>query len=38
MRWTLKPKPEPAKVEELQKNIQVDAITASLLMQRCIET
>ena len=38
MRWTLKPKPEPAKVEELQKNLQVDAITASLLMQRGIET
>ena len=38
MRWTLKPKPEPAKVEALQNTLQVDAITASLLVQRGIET
>ena len=38
MRWTLKPKPEIEKVEALQKELQVDAITASLLIQRGIET
>lgn len=38
MRWTLKPKPEPSKVESLQKALQIDAITASLLIQRGIET
>ncbi|MCF6294722.1 MAG: single-stranded-DNA-specific exonuclease RecJ [Flavobacteriaceae bacterium] len=38
MRWTLKPKPEVAKVETLQKALQVDAITATLLLQRGIET
>ena len=38
MRWTLKPKPESHKVVTLQKELQVDAITASLLVQRGIET
>ena len=38
MRWTLKPKPEAKKIETLQKELQVDAITASLLLQRGIET
>jgi len=38
MRWTLKPKPESHKVETLQKELQVDAIAASLLVQRGIET
>ena len=38
MRWTLKPKPETEKFEALQKELQVDAITASLLIQRGIET
>ena len=38
MRWTLKPKPERSKVETLQKALQVDFITASLLVQRGIET
>ena len=38
MRWTLKPKPELSKVEALQKSLQVDVITASLLVQRGIET
>lgn len=38
MRWTLKPKPEAKKVETLQKALQVDAITATLLLQRGIET
>ena len=38
MRWTLKPKPEVEKVEALQKVLQVDTITATLLIQRGIET
>ena len=38
MRWTLKPKPEVEKVEDLQKALQIDVITASLLIQRGIET
>jgi len=38
MRWNLKPKPEVKKVENLQKALQTDAITATLLLQRGIET
>ncbi|WP_426431964.1 single-stranded-DNA-specific exonuclease RecJ [Winogradskyella sp. HB-48] len=38
MRWTLKPKPEPSKVEALKKELQVDDIVATLLLQRGIET
>jgi single-stranded-DNA-specific exonuclease len=38
MRWTLKPKPEAKKVEYLQKVLQVDEVTATLLLQRGIET
>jgi single-stranded-DNA-specific exonuclease len=38
MRWTLKPKSDPSKVEKLMKAIKVDAITASLLVQRGIES
>ncbi|MCF7559503.1 single-stranded-DNA-specific exonuclease RecJ [Sabulilitoribacter multivorans] len=38
MRWTLKPKPVSKKVEALQKALQVDAVTATLLIQRGIET
>ena len=38
MRWTLKPKPDPEKVQSLQQTLKVDAITASLLVQRGIET
>ncbi|WP_422106530.1 single-stranded-DNA-specific exonuclease RecJ [Winogradskyella sp.] len=38
MRWILKPKPEPSKVEALQKALQVDAIVATLLLQRGIDT
>jgi single-stranded-DNA-specific exonuclease len=38
MRWTLKPKPEVKKVEDLQKALQVDAVTATLLLQRGIDT
>jgi single-stranded-DNA-specific exonuclease len=38
MRWTLKPKPEPSKVEELKKELQVDEIVATLLLQRGIDS
>ena len=38
MRWTLKPKPEKAKIEALQKALQVEEQVASLLIQREIET
>jgi single-stranded-DNA-specific exonuclease len=38
MRWTLKPKLEAIKVDHLQKSLQVDAVTATLLLQRDIET
>jgi len=38
MRWTLKPKPEPKKLEALQKSLQVDEVVATLLLQRGIET
>ncbi len=37
MRWTLRPKPQSDKVEALQKALQVDAVIASLLMQRGVE-
>ncbi len=38
MRWTLKPKPDTSKVNELAKTLNVDTIIASLLIQRGIET
>jgi single-stranded-DNA-specific exonuclease len=38
MRWTLKSKPEKEKVQKLQNELQVDAIIATLLVQRGIET
>jgi len=38
MRWTLKPKPEDDKIKTLQEALQIDAITATLLLQRGIET
>ncbi|MCB4798204.1 single-stranded-DNA-specific exonuclease RecJ [Neotamlana laminarinivorans] len=38
MRWTLKPKPESHKVEALQKALNVDETTATLLVQRGITT
>ena len=38
MRWTLKPKPEIAKIEALQKALKVDGLVATLLVQRGIET
>ncbi len=36
MRWTLKPKPEPDKVNHLEEVLQVDDTIASLLVQRGI--
>ncbi len=38
MRWTLKSQPESKKIKALQKALQVDAITATLLLERGIET
>lgn len=38
MRWTLKPQPESEKVKHLQDVLQIDAITATLLVQRGITT
>jgi single-stranded-DNA-specific exonuclease len=38
MRWTLKPKPGEDKIKTLQEALQIDAITATLLLQRGIET
>jgi single-stranded-DNA-specific exonuclease len=38
MRWTLKPKPEAYKVQQLADALSVDAVVATLLIQRGIET
>ncbi|MFT4683831.1 MAG: single-stranded-DNA-specific exonuclease [Saprospiraceae bacterium] len=38
MRWTIQAKPIPEKVSHLEKTLGVDSITASLLIQRGIET
>ncbi|MBD0823248.1 single-stranded-DNA-specific exonuclease RecJ [Aestuariibaculum marinum] len=38
MRWTIKPKPEADKLASLKEALQVDDITATLLLQRGIET
>ena len=38
MRWTIKTKPESDKVKHLQSVLNVDEITATLLLQRGIET
>ncbi|WP_294823287.1 single-stranded-DNA-specific exonuclease RecJ [uncultured Flavobacterium sp.] len=38
MRWTLKPVPPPEKVKHLAEKLRVDAIIATLLVQRGIET
>ena len=38
MRWTLKSKPEKEKVQKLQDELQVDALIATLLVQRGLET
>ncbi len=38
MRWTIKPKPEDAKISELAQTLEIDAPIASLLLQRDINT
>ena len=38
MRWTIKPQPESAKVKHLQEVLNIDSITAKLLIQRGITT
>lgn len=38
MRWNLKPKPDSEKVKSLQNSLDVDELTATLLVQRGIET
>ena len=38
MRWTVKPKPDPLKIEALQKALQVDPFIATLLLERDIDT
>ena len=38
MRWTIKPKPDSQKIEALQEALQVDAVIATLLLQRGVET
>ncbi len=38
MRWTIKPKPDAAKIAELEKALQVDEVVANLLLQRGIST
>ena len=38
MRWTLKPKPQASKVEELKAALKVDDTVATLLLQRDIAT
>lgn len=38
MRWTLKPKPLPEQVKQLQEALRVDEIVATLLLQRGIGT
>lgn len=38
MRWNLKPKPDSHKVKHLAEALSIDAVTATLLVQRGIET
>ena len=38
MRWNIYPKPDPQKIVDLAKKLGVDALIASLLVQRGIET
>ncbi len=38
MRWTIKTKPDSTKVKHLQDVLNIDAITATLLLQRGVET
>mgnify|MGYP006203283465 CR=1 FL=1 len=37
MRWNLKPKPDSEKIKSLQNSLNVDELTATLLVQRGIE-
>lgn len=37
MRWTIKPKPEQNKVDQLAKELKVDGLVAQLLLQRGID-
>ena len=38
MRWTLKPKPDPTKLQKLAQELQVDPAISALLLQRNIDT
>jgi len=38
MRWNLKPQPDPGKIKHLQEVLNVEPITAALLVQRGVET
>ena len=38
MHWTIKPKPDQEKVNQLMSSLQIDEVIASLLVQRGIET
>ena len=38
MRWTIKTKPDSIKVKHLEDVLNIDAITATLLLQRGVET
>lgn len=38
MRWTIKPKPEPSRVDQLANELNVDKLVAQLLLQRGIST
>lgn len=38
MRWTIKPKPEPAQIQQLAQALNVNELIASLLLQRGITT
>ena len=38
MRWTIKPRPEQIQIDQLSKELKVDALVAQLLLQRGIST
>ncbi len=38
MRWTLKPKPDPIKQQELAQSLGIDPVLAGLLVQRGVDT
>lgn len=38
MRWTIKPKPEAAQIDQLARALKVDGLVAQLLLQRGIKT